>query len=158
VIRGYESKPPEQIPAEIGFQWGPAFGAGLIAGVLLLFVPHGSPWERFSFFSHAVMGRSLGFQGILLPVTWVLHLGISVIYGLIVSRIVANITVYRAFLVGGAVGVILYVLNYIVVSNWLPEFSGSEFSVLVTHFVFGLVCAGAYRGLLRRKILVVSHP
>jgi hypothetical protein len=38
-----------------------------------------------------------------------------------------------------------------VVSALWPSLRGAEFSVVVTHVVFGLITAGAYRGLLKRK-------
>jgi hypothetical protein len=50
------------------------------------------------------------------------------------------------------VGLVLYLLNFGVVSLCLPGLRGNEVSVIITHVVFGLVAAGVYRGLLRRKV------
>ena len=53
-------------------------------------------------------------------------------------------------------GLALYVANYGIVSMWLPAMKGNEVPVVVTHIVFGLVAAGAYRGLLRRQVPATS--
>jgi len=47
---------------------------------------------------------------------------------------------------------VLYFINLGVVTMWFPAMRGNEVSVFVTHVVFGLIAAGAYRGLLRRKV------
>jgi hypothetical protein len=153
MIKGFE--PPRQtVPvAEDRLQWLPAILAGLIAGVILLIVPHGSPWARLTLFSPAIMGRivpaSLG-----VPVfsVIVIHLGLSLIDGIIVSLMVINVRELRAVLVGGVVGLVLYCLNFGIVSLLIPALKGNEVPVVVTHLVFGLIVAGAYRGLLRRRV------
>jgi Mg/Co/Ni transporter MgtE len=82
----------------------------------------------------------------------VLHLVLSVIYGFIISLVVINLHELRAVFIGGIVGLVLYLINFGVVSAWLPGLRGNEVSVIVTHGVFGLITAGAYRGLLRRRV------
>jgi len=74
------------------------------------------------------------------------------IYGVIISFAVINIREMAAVLTGGAVGLLLYLLNLAAVSMWFPAMRGNEVSVIVTHAVCGLIAAGAYRGLLRRKM------
>lgn len=153
MIKGFEQVhllPPEH---QGHLQWPAALGAGLIAGVILLIVPHGSPWEALSFFSPAVMGRSLP-AGVQLPlvIVWLIHLGVSVVYGLLVSRAVANAIQARAILIGGIIGLVLYGLNWLAVGFFSPGMRGNEVSVALTHLVFGLITAGAYRGLLKRKV------
>ena len=131
----------------------PALAAGLIAGVILLIVPHASPWEGLTSFTPAILGR-------VVPPAWnvsvvsvgMLHLALSVIYGFIISSAVISIRELRAVFVGGLVGLLLYLLNFGIVSMWLPTLRGNEVSVAITHGVFGLIAAGAYRGLLRRKV------
>jgi len=59
-----------------------------------------------------------------------------------------------AVLAGGVAGIVLYFLNLGAVSLWFPGMRGNEVSVFVTHLVFGLIAAGAYRGLLRRRVSV----
>src|SRR4029077_18076629 len=80
-----------------------------------------------------------------------LHLAVSIVYGLIISRAVATLRWRRAFFTGALTGLVLYVVNFGVVSALWPGLRGAEFSVVVTHIVFGLITAGAYRGLLKRR-------
>ena len=132
-------------------QWGPAIGAGLIAGLVLLIIPRGSPWSSFTFFAPAVMGRSVVGLGLMLGTASLIHLAVSVLYGLLISRVVAGLKQQRAVFAGGLLGLLLYVVNFGVVSTWWPQLRGSEISVVFAHIVFGLIAAGAYRGLLKRQ-------
>ena len=77
---------------------------------------------------------------------WTLHLLVSLVYGLIISRIVATLRRRRAFFTGALV---LYAVNFGAVSTIWPWLRGAEFSAVVTHILFGLIKAGAYRGLLK---------
>ena len=157
MIRGF-TPPQEEVPAEIGFQPVPALEAGLIAGVVLLLVPHGSPWSSLTFFSPVVMGRVIPpSSAIPLPVAWAIHLGISLLFGVFVASTVVRFQRYKAVLIGGLAGAVLFVAGFGVVSVLFPELRGGEFSVFFTHVVFGLIAAGAYRGLLRRKAVMASH-
>jgi hypothetical protein len=153
MIKGFE-QPQRTEPIEKNhWQAMPAVAAGLIAGVILLIVPHASPWEGLTSFTPAIMGRvppSTWGGGVFMVVA--LHLVLSLIYGVIMSFAVMNVREMTAVLTGGAVGLLLYVLNLGAISMWFPAMRGSEVSVIVTHAVFGLIAAGAYRGLLRRKV------
>ena len=153
MIKGFEEV--HLLPAQQHghIQWTAGFGAGFIAGAILLIVPRGSPWSALTFFSPVIMGRSLP-PGLELPLAmvWLIHLGVSMIYGLIISRGVASLTRARAVLIGGTIGLLLYGLNWLAVGLFSPGMRGNEVSVVFTHIVFGLIAAGAYRGLLRRKM------
>jgi hypothetical protein len=151
MIRGYESAHLLEPEEPTRFHVGPAFGAGFIAGAVLLIVPHGSPWESLTFFSPVIMGRTVPALEMPLLLVWIVHLAISLIYGLIISRVVATLRWQRAFFTGALAGLILYAVNFGVVSALWPWLRGAEFSVVITHIVFGLITAGAYRGLLKRK-------
>jgi hypothetical protein len=152
MIRGFEQPHPTE-PIETNWQGMPAVAAGLIAGVVLLIVPHASPWEGLTSFTPALMGRVVPHVWDLGPfMTVVLHLVLGIIYSVLISFAVMHIRQLAAVVAGGVVGVVLYFLNLGAVSLWLPAMRGSELSVFVTHLVFGLIAAGAYRGLLRRKI------
>jgi hypothetical protein len=155
MIKGFESPHPTE-PLEKGRLHGvPAIGAGLVAGVVLLILPHASPWEGLTSFTSAILGR-------VIPATWnvpvlgviLMHLALSLIYGFIISIAVLNIRELRAVFTGGLVGLVLYLANLGIVSLFLPELRGNEVSIFVTHVVFGLVAAGVYRGLLRRKVSI----
>src|SRR5207248_6421519 len=113
----------------------PALGAGLIPGVILLIVPRGSPWEGLTSYTPAVMGRLVP-NSLVSPSLGVIiiHLALAVIYGLIISLCVTRFTQMPAVLMGGGVGLVLYLLNFGVVSLCLPEWPGGhEVSVIVTH-------------------------
>lgn len=153
MIQGFQ-QPRWVEPVKSGhLQWFPAIAAGFIAGVILLILPHASPWEGLSAFTPTIIGRSV-------PPSWgmaafaiiVIHLGLSIVYGVIISLVVARRREPGATLLGGLFGLVLYCLNLGIVSVWFPALKGTEVSVIVTHLLFGLVGAGAYRGLLRRKV------
>jgi len=152
MIKGYEQPHLLEPEEPRRFHISPALGAGLIAGAVLLIVPRGSPWGSLTFFSPAIMGRTV--RGVEIPMllVWILHLGVSVVYGLIISRMVATLRRRRAFVTGALTGLVLCAVNFGVVSAFWPTVRGAEFSVVVTHIVFGLIAAGAYRGLLKRKL------
>jgi hypothetical protein len=152
MIKGYESVHLLEPEEPLRFHLGPALGAGFIAGAILLIVPHGSPWSSLTFFSPVIMGRTIpGTIEMPLLLVWALHLAVSLFYGLIISRVVATLRRRRAFFTGALAGLVLYAVNFGVVSALWPWLRGAEFSVVVTHIVFGLITAGAYRGLLKRK-------
>ena len=90
-------------------------------------------------------------------VVCIVHLAVSLLYGLIISRIVATLRRRPAFVAGALAGLVLYAINFGVVSTVWPSLRGTEFSVLITHIVFGLITAGAYRGLLKRRREVPSQ-
>jgi len=152
MIRHFDEISVMEPESEGHFQWGAAWGAGLIPGALLLLAPRGSPWAGISFFSHVIMGRPSppGFT-IALPMLCIVHLLIAEVYGLIISASVTKMTQGRAVLMGGVVGLILYFANLAIVSLAWPAWRGNEIAVVFTHIVFGLIAGGAYRGLLRRK-------
>lgn len=159
MIKGFEQPHPAEPIEESHWQGMPAVAAGLIAAVVLLVVPHASPWEGLTSFTPALMGR-------VVPASWglgafmtvVLHLALGIIYGVLISFVVSHIRQMAAVLSGGVAGLVLYFLNLGAVSLWFPAMRGNEVSVFVTHVVFGLIAAGAYRGLLRRKVSASSTP
>jgi len=156
MIKGFE-QPHQTEPIESNWQGMPAVAAGLIAGVVLLIVPHASPWEGLTSFTPALMGRVATESGLGTAMTIVLHLVLAIIYGVLISFVVSHIRQMAAVLAGGVVGVVLYFLNLGAISLWFPALRGNEVSVFVTHLVFGLIAAGAYRGLLQRKVSVPTE-
>ncbi len=150
MIRGYQASHPPEAPVEMKLRWGAAVGAGLIGGLLFLLVPHGSPWSGVTFFSPMIMGRAVPPTAKLaLPLVWAIHLGLAILYGVVICAILSGFRRWPGIFVGGLIGLGLYGLNYGAVNLWLPQFGGSEVSVLFTHVVFGLIVAGAYEGLRR---------
>jgi hypothetical protein len=153
MIKGFEQPHPTEPIEESHWQGMPAIAAGLIAGVVLLIVPHASPWEGLTSFTPALMGRVVPqMWGLGIFMTVVLHLALGIIYGVLISFVVSHIRQMAAVVTGGVAGLVLYLINLGVVTVCFPAMRGNEVSVFVTHVVFGLIAAGAYRGLLRRKI------
>src|SRR5882762_9370318 len=130
MIRGFESSKPLEPETKDRMQYGSAVGAGIIAGAVFLLVPHGSPWSSLTFFSPVVLGRTLPSSAAMsLPMVWMVHMLVSIIYGLIVSRIVAGLTQERAILTGGLAGLFLYLVNLAFVSFLWPGMRGDEVGV-----------------------------
>jgi len=152
VSRDYQQDQRLRPAPEESWQWPAAWKAGLAAGIVFLLVARGNPWAGLTLSSPVVMGRVLPASfGIALPLAWLLHIVVSVLYGVIISLAVVRLTQWRAIVMGGVVGVALYGANWAFVHFFIPELQGAEPGVLLTHFGFGLVAAGAYRGLLRRQ-------
>ena len=152
MIKGYE--PPHLLEPEEPrrFHLRPALEAGFIAGAILLFVPRGSPWSSLTFFSPVIMGRTVpGTVEMPLLLVWTLHLAVSLVYGLIISRMVATLRRRWAFVTGALAGLVIYAVNFGIVTAFWPWLRGAELSIVITHIVFGLLTAGAYRGLLKRR-------
>jgi hypothetical protein len=158
MTRSYDPSRPAPPQGGNHFQWLPALGAGFIAGAILLLVPRANPWSAMTVFSPVVMGRTLPPSvAVPLPISVLLHLGISLIYGLVISRVVTSLRLERAVPVGGGSGLVLYLLNFVVVSLFFPPLRYNEVSAAIAHLAFGLIAAGAYRGLLRRSTLIAQE-
>ncbi len=140
-------------------QWGAAFGAGLIPGLVLLLVPHANPWGGPTLFGPIIMGRTVPpAMGLSLPAAWAIHLAISVVYGLLISVVAARLRQERAIIAGGVVGLVLFGINWAVAAAVWPWWQSNLFGVFFTHLVFGLISGGTYRGLRRNQVPVESKP
>lgn len=159
MIKGFEHPHFAEPVEKSHWQGMPALAAGFFTGLILLIVPHASPWEGLTSFTPTILGRTV-------PPTWgipvlgivAMHLALSVIYGLIISLVVMSIRQLWAVGIGGLVGLALFGVTLAIVSSCIPEMRGNEVAVAVTHFVFGLIAAGLYRGLLRRKVAMDQSP
>jgi hypothetical protein len=133
-----------------------ALSAGLGVGLLFALFPHGSPWSSLTFFSPTVMGRYMtepggSFLAALLP-----HLGLSVGYAILIGLVVHRLRRVKAVLVGGAVGAVLFLINWLVFNYLVKDGSGHEPVVFFTHLAFGLMAAGAYKGLSKPTAATVA--
>jgi len=152
VIQGYEPTQPLPPENEGHFQWFAALKAGAAAGLVFLVIARGNPWAGLTFSSPVVMGRVIPPNlGMPLAASWLIHLCISLLYGAITALAVTRLSHWRAIITGGVVGLVLYCLNRSVVHVLCPALEGQEAGVAFTHVVFGMVAAGAYRGLLKRQ-------
>jgi hypothetical protein len=131
------------------YQWPAAALAGVAVGFWFLLFPRGIPWSSVTFFSAAVMGRMMPPTIPFLSAV-ILHLGLSACYGLIIGAVVFKPRLELALLAGTITASGLYLLNRAVIDLVFPSVSGHESAVLVTHILFGLFTAGAYRGLVAR--------
>src|SRR4051794_1858494 len=109
VITGFRTVQQSEPATTNELQWGSAGGAGCIAAIVLILVPQGNPWAALTFFSPVVLGRVV--PSVPLPLAWLMHLSVSIIYALIISKVVAGLTQQRAVLAGGVCGLVLYGIN-----------------------------------------------
>ena len=99
------------------------------------------------------MGRSLSLHGTGITIGKILlHLTLAIVYTVIIATIVKRFQAWRAVVAGGGAGLILYGVNLAIISLALPQFLGMEGRVAFTHFVFGLISAGLYKGMARPQI------
>lgn len=132
-------------------KWPVACYAGLLAGAVFLLFTGGTPWSFEA--QTAVMGRVIEppseAGGIVGPA---LHMALAVVYALIIAPLIYRLQTTPAVLVGALCGAGLYFLNYLVASYAIPDVPGQrETTTLVTHIVFGMLAAGAYKGLARPR-------
>ena len=151
MIRRYEHIEPPALENPSQVQWGRAVAAGLIAGAILLVIPRASPWEGMAFSDPVIMGRY--FPGTPLALAWLIHLALSIGYGLFICRVVWPYRIRRALVIAGLAGLVVYILNLAIVSFVWGVTGRDEIPVIFTHIVFALFTAGAYRGLLKRKVM-----
>lgn len=129
-----------------------AIGAGLFIGLLIALFPRGNPWSGMTFFSLTVMGRTLIEPGgsFLLPLG--AHLALAIGYAIIIGLIVEKLHRVKAVIAGGIVGAILFILNWAVFNFLVTDGTTRESVVLFTHVAFGLITAGAYKGLSKPAV------
>jgi hypothetical protein len=153
MIRGYHrpSSLEPAVPNE--FQWRAAILAGLIAGLVLLIVPAGSPWSGMIFLAPVVLGRTIpAAAGVPAVLVWLIHLAVAILYGFVISAVAARFRKAKALLAGAVAGGILYLINLAIISALWPSLHGNEIGIAFSHVVFGAIAGGAYRGLLKRQI------
>jgi predicted histidine transporter YuiF (NhaC family) len=129
-----------------------AMSAGLLIGLLIALFPRGSPWSDMTFFSPTVMGRTLPELGGSFLSSLGAHLALSVGYAIIIGLIVNKLDGVRAVITGGIVGALLFLLNWAVFKFLVTDEVTREAMVLFTHVAFGLMTAGAYKGLSKPPV------
>jgi hypothetical protein len=139
-----------------GIDFKAALGAGLGVGLLMALFPRGNPWSSLTFFSPTVMGRTMGEPGSSFLAALLPHLGLSVGYAILIALVVHHLRRVKAVLAGGAVGAALFVINWLVFNYLVKDGAGHESVVFFTHLAFGLMTAGAYKGLSRPTVATAS--
>jgi hypothetical protein len=140
-------------------EWGAAVLAGLIAGVIAWLLSHGIPWFTSGLVSPTLMGRDLKPPGLIDPyrsvITVLAQLVVAIGYSLVIAPLVTRFRGVWAIGAGGLIGLALYGCNFCVFHFLLRvDWSNGELAVVVTHVVFGMLAAGAYKGLAARRALV----
>jgi hypothetical protein len=133
-----------------------AVGAGLLVGLLMALFPRGSPWAGVTFFSPTVMGRMMGEPGSSFLTALLPHLALSIGYAIMIGLVVDRLRRVKAVLAGAMVGCILFLINWAVFNFLVQDGVGRESVVFFTHFAFGLMVAGAYKGLSKPAMVRVS--
>ena len=137
-------------------KWNRAVHAGLIVGAITFLLTRGIPWVGSGAIDPAIMGREVASGESPTPLFFVsvmaLHFLVAVLYALILAPIVHGFRTWVAGAVGGVVGLVLYFINY-AVSGMIIEASATqrEWPSIVTHIIFGIICAEAYKGFVRRR-------
>jgi hypothetical protein len=143
-----------------------ALVAGLIAGVVDLALLAASAWAQgenvwvnMRATAAILMGKGVlpppsTFDPLIFTASSVVHFGLSLIYGLIVASLVRKSNWATGLMIGVALGVGIYLVNYYVFAPlffpWLTESRGGMVPTLI-HPVFGMIAAAAYLKLRRTQ-------
>lgn len=138
--------------------------AGLLAGVVDLALLAASAWAQgenvwvnMRMTAAILMGPGVlpppaTFDPLLFGVSTIVHFGLSMSYGLIIAWFVRKSNVAIGLIIGAAVGVGIYLINYYVFAPllfpWLMVARGGMVPTLI-HPVFGVIAAAAYMKLRR---------
>ncbi|MCJ8163220.1 hypothetical protein MKJ04_00090 [Pontibacter sp. E15-1] len=135
--------------------------AGIIAGLIFLvlemvMVPlflGGSPWGPPRMIGAIALGK-----GVLPPpatfdigvvlVAIVLHMILSIVYAAVIGFLVKGMTLTKALAVGAVIGLVIYFVNFYVMTGIFPWFAMARNWVSAfAHVSFGIGAAWAYKGL-----------
>ena len=146
--------------------WKAAIGAGVIAGVVFMMVEMlmvitvmgQSPWGPPRMMAAMILGRdvlppSASFDGGIMMTAMMIHLPLSIAYGLMLGWIAHRLTGINVFSVGALFGVAIYLINfYLIAPVMFPWFTQAQHWVSFTsHLIYGAVLGGAYAGMRHHK-------
>lgn len=151
-------------PARPLIDWPSAVGSGALAGVVflileLVLVPLfglGTAWAPTRMIAAIALGSDIlqppTFNPGIVLVALVVHFALSIAYAMLLAGFVAQRSTGSATLVGVLFGIVLYIVNFFVLSALFPWFATARNLVqLVIHAVFGGVAGYAYRTLSERR-------
>jgi hypothetical protein len=135
-----------------------AIRAGVVAGsafmilemLLVPLVAGGSPWTTPRMIAAILLGeRALGSAsfdlGVFL-VAMLLHFALSIAYATLLAAVVRNLLPAGALLVGIAFGLLLYLVNFYVLTWFFPWFAHArDLITVLSHAVFGALAGYVYR-------------
>ncbi|MEX2336724.1 MAG: hypothetical protein WD555_05590 [Fulvivirga sp.] len=141
-----------------------AIWAGIISGVIfmmleMILVPiflGGSPWGPPRMIAAIILGKEVlpppaTFDFGVLMVAMMLHFVLSVIYAVILAMIINRMSLGLAIVTGAGFGLVLYLLNFYIMTGIFPWFANARNWVSVlSHIIFGIAAAWSYVGLVRR--------
>ena len=146
-----------------------AIYAGVVAGILAT-LAQVLLWALFTdafpaivfrdarFAAAIVMGRDVlpppaTFDGAVMLVATLLHFALSIVYALVLSRLVARLRTPAALLAGAGFGLCLYAVNMHGFTRVFPWFERTrDWITIAAHLAFGMSAAGAYRALTYRSL------
>jgi hypothetical protein len=150
--------------------WRAALWAGLIAGALFLvalmiiypLATGGSPWILLRFMGAIVLGEE-----VLVPLTTpdagvalvalLVNFVLSILYTLLIAFIVHRWGILLSIILGGLIGLALYLINYFAFTAFFEWFTlARTWPFAVAHVLFGAVAGGVYE-LLEQDIYVVDE-
>lgn len=113
----------------------------------------GSPWGPPRMIGAIVLGKDVlpppaTFDFGVLMVAVMLHLVLSIVYTIIIAFLVKNMTLGKALAVGAVLGLVIYFVNFYLMTSVFPWFAEARNWVSAfTHVAFGIGAAWAYKGL-----------
>ncbi len=146
--------------------WKSAILAGIIAGVAMLILEMvmnplflgKTMWGPSRMIGAIVAGKGV------LPPPGTFHLGaflsaaavhfpLSVIYAIIITGIIKNAPKGYAILIGGFLGLVIYLLNFYPFTNLYPWFANARNWVqIVIHILFGAIAAWSFMRLYKKSL------
>lgn len=141
--------------------WKAAIWAGVIAGLIfmmleMIMVPlflGGSPWAPPRMIAAIILGEGAlpppaTFDFGVFMAAVVLHMMLSIIHAIVIAFIVKNITLGKALAAGAVLGLVIYFVNFYVMTGLFPWFAMARNWVSAfAHVSFGIGAAWAYIGL-----------
>ena len=155
--------------------WRAGAWAGLIAGLvfmmaemlMVMFVQGQSPWGPPRMMAAMALGEQAlpppaDFDLKIMTVAMMIHIPLAIVYGLAIGWIVHRFETGIALAVGGAIGVVIYLVNfYPIAAAAFPWFAMARGWVsAMAHVLFGLVAAGAcaaQEGLIGIRLSAPNH-
>lgn len=152
------------LPNLLSLNWRAALAAGIVAGTvatgaqLILWWMFTDDLPEIFFRDARLTAAILLGQSVLPPPTtldWavilvagVIHVLLSMAYGLTLACGISRLTRRAALLAGCVFGLILYAVNMHIVTNMYPWFSAArDWITVVTHVIFGISLAAIYKAL-----------
>ena len=155
--------------------WSAALGAGIAAGILATLVQI-ALWSIFLAAPTSILLRDTRFTAaivlgrrVLLPaasvdaqilmVATLVHFALSVVYSLIIARLIAGLNLTLSLLVGVVFGIAVYGMNMYGFTSVFPWFESSrDWITVAAHAAFGIAAAASYKMLSQRSIIAPGRP